>query len=155
VQPHSSVGLEGLGANYRWIRIPSMIYTHVGLPANICSPREFCSFFQVDDPTAQDSHTCSVRVIVCICYQSQSIHGPSPNIRQLPGGRIFVHIPLIIITCVVHVNRGRGGIRHTTGSARVYTIGRRYHTYLARHRVGTGPSPHGRWAIPGLVCALH
>ena len=74
VQPHSSVGLSGLGARYRWILIPELIHKHVGLPVNACSPREFCSFFDVPDPSApQDSHTCSVRALVCMCRHMHSI----------------------------------------------------------------------------------
>ena len=82
MQPHSSVGLEGLGAAYRWIKIPTMIYPHVGLPSNICSPREFCAFFGVSDPTTQDSHTCSVRAIVCV-HVANHILSTSRRIRSV------------------------------------------------------------------------
>ena len=157
VQPHSSVGLSGLGAHYRWILIPELIHKHVGLPVNACSPREFCNFFDVPDPSApQDSHTCSVRALVCMCRHMHSIqvvlHIPvsialfslrlpdrAHKARSVPRCCIVVHIPMFTITCAVRVKRGqRRRGRHTTADAGVHPVERRAHPRAAGH--GNGPA---------------
>ena len=50
VQPHSCDGLEGLSADYRWVKIPQLIFKHIDLPDNASSLHEFVSFFDIEDP---------------------------------------------------------------------------------------------------------
>ena len=109
MQPHSSVGLSDLGARYRWIRIPELIHKHIGLPANACSPRDFCAYFDLHDPSAQGSHTCSVRALVCMCRHMHSTKSqfvcPSMHIRpaQCPAVALLYtfkclpsHVPCVV-----------------------------------------------------------
>ncbi len=51
VQPHSSVGLEGLDVECRWVPVPPMIFTHVNMPAGLSGLHEFCSHYDIDNPT--------------------------------------------------------------------------------------------------------
>ena len=59
VQPHSSDGLEGLPADYRWVVIPPIIYKHFDLPENASNMHEFQRFFDIEEPE-QDR-----RLVVC------------------------------------------------------------------------------------------